>query len=391
MVCRLGATGVWLFLASCGESPPTEPTTHTNHDVRFVTISAGDDHTCGVTAQGRVLCWGGNEVGQIGTGTNSLNIQTPTSPAGDQVFRMVTTGAFHTCAVTPDSIAFCWGFNVTGQIGIGTIGKSRNVPSRVLGTTRYAEVAAGGGHTCGWTAAGDGFCWGARSDGTARIDSTTLSGYPVHVLGVHRFTQIATGGDHRCGLEDTGAAYCWGTGGQGRLGTGSDQGTSTPTLVIGGFTFSTLDAGDGHTCGLLSDGSGAVRCWGLNADGQLGTGDRVNVDHPVPLSGGIAFVTITLGGDHSCGLTDEGVAYCWGDDRFGQLGNGSRTDQLAPTPVAGGHRFTMIEAGRFHTCGITAVGQAYCWGFNQRSQLGDGTTRERLTPVPVASAANFTP
>lgn len=379
----------WLA-AGCGGPAPTEAGDTSGGTVRLVAISAGDDHTCGLSPEGRVLCWGGNEVGQIGLGSNSTDVRVPSPVAGDQIYAMVTAGAFHTCALNRQGIAYCWGFNVTGQIGIGSIGKFRNVPSRVLGNTTYHAVAAGGGHTCGWTDAGEGFCWGARSDGSSTVDSTTLSGYPVHVLGAHQFVQIATGGNHRCGLSVTGEAYCWGTGGQGRLGTGSDEGTATPRAVVGGLTFAALDAGDGHACGIVA-GGGTVQCWGLNADGQLGTGGLVNSNQPVAVAGGVDFTFLTLGGDHSCGLTADGTAYCWGDNRYGQLGNGTRTDHPTPTPVSGGLHFATLSAGRLHTCGLTPHGQAYCWGFNQRSQLGEGTTTERLIPTSVASGATFTP
>src|SRR4029450_6082726 len=85
------------------------------------------------------------------------------------------------------------------------------------------------------------------------------------------------------------------------------------------------------------------------------------------------FVSLVAGGEHTCGLTDEGAAFCWGSNRFGQLGDGSMTAHATPNEAAGGQRFTSLTAGVYHTCGLTTDGRTVCWGSDEFGQIGTAT------------------
>jgi alpha-tubulin suppressor-like RCC1 family protein len=229
------------------------------------------------------------------------------------------------------------------------------------------------------------------------------------------FSALATGGYHTCGLTSAGAAYCWGWNVRGELGDGSTTGpefcntsrypcSSTPVAVSGGWTFTALATGADHTCALTS--AGAVYCWGLNDDAQLGVGTATGPEtchdpntrdvscstFPLAVTGGLDFQEIATGGAHTCGLSNTGAAYCWGDDLDGELGNGSTTNSSVPIAVAGGLTFDALAAGGYHTCGLTSAGVAYCWGWNQFGQLGIGTTTGPETcQGPYASSCSTLP
>lgn len=204
------------------------------------------------------------------------------------------------------------------------------------------------------------------------------------------FTAISAGGLHSCGLIETGAVYCWGFNASGQLGGGNAGiDSDTPVPVQSGTAFVSVSAGGFHTCGLMTGGS--AFCWGGNAVGQLGHGDAgMNSDSPVAVSGS-SFRSISAGLLHSCGVTDAGAALCWGSNAFGQLGDGNLgTNSDTPVPVADGHTFATISAGDQHTCGVTVSGTAMCWGSNAAGALGDGNEGVGSdTPVAVSGEQVF--
>jgi alpha-tubulin suppressor-like RCC1 family protein len=306
----------------------------------FRQVSAGHGHTCGVTTTDRAFCWGWNGFGQLGDGTATQFRLTPVAVAGGLAFAQVDAGTYHTCGVTTAARhAYCWGYNLYGQLGDGTTAQ-RLTPVVVRGGRQFRQVSAAGFHTCGVTTTDRAFCWGWNRYGQLG-DSTEVGSrlYPVPVAGGRRFRQVAAGG---------------------------------------------IDAASEHTCGVTT--GGRAFCWGNGTRGQLGNGKAYLSFWPRRVAGMLSFERVTAGGFHTCGETTDNRAYCWGDNGYGPLGDGTDTQRLTPVAVVGGRYFTQLSAGGFHTCGRTPGDVAYCWGANTYGELGDGTTTNRLTPVPVAGS-----
>jgi alpha-tubulin suppressor-like RCC1 family protein len=99
---------------------------------RFDNVNAGYFHTCGVTLGGRGFCWGLNSSGDLGNGTPTGNLTTPTAVLGGLTWRALSGGISHTCGVTTDDRAYCWGQNMVGQLGDGTT-VNRLAPVAVAG------------------------------------------------------------------------------------------------------------------------------------------------------------------------------------------------------------------------------------------------------------------
>ena len=98
----------------------------------FVTIEAGPQHAFGITDGGAAYCWGRNEDGQLGAGFTSALSATPLAVVGDLVFVTITGGWEHTCGLTVDGVVYCWGSNEFGQLGNAAMANSL-VPTRVVG------------------------------------------------------------------------------------------------------------------------------------------------------------------------------------------------------------------------------------------------------------------
>jgi hypothetical protein len=162
-----------------------------------------------------------------------------------------------------------------------------------------------------------------------------------------------------------------------------------------GFPAVSVAVGGEHTCGLTQ--SGAAYCWGSNMWGQLGTGSTDATAHasPTRVAGTLTFTQLVAGTFHTCGLTTAGAAHCWGGNPAGPV---SPIDDIAATPrrIEVTSPFTALAAGAHHTCGLTTDNTVYCWGSNRLGELGDGIDRStpalwvwRSMPAPVADGMSF--
>jgi len=253
----------------------------------FMTIAGGYYDTCGITSSGSGYCWGGNVRGEIGDSSTTVRM-VPTLVHGGLQFRSISVGDTHTCALTTDSLAYCWGDNRSGVLGIGTVDDvPHTTPEPVAGHTKFVSIGAGAGHNCGLTAGGVAYCWGANDQGQLGVgtsptgcDPTDCSS-PVPITGIS-FASLSVGQSHTCGVTSQGFGYCWGLGNSNQLGDGSGVSMATPRLVLGGINWKSISAGAIHTCGISVQHIGY--CWG-NARLALGTGDGNGQDRPTRFLG----------------------------------------------------------------------------------------------------------
>jgi alpha-tubulin suppressor-like RCC1 family protein len=174
---------------------------------------------------------------------------------------------------------------------------------------------------------------------------------------------VGAGNEHSCAL-DNGTLQCWGRGLLGQLGTGDfETSANLPLASAAGLGIASISLGANHTCGVT--GTGEAYCWGSGEDGRLGSSSGTSSD-PVLVSGGLTFASVSAGQNHSCGVTRDGAAYCWGDNSDGQLDGNNGGSADSPLPVPGGSTFASVSAGVNSTCGLTTGAEIVCWG-----DLGD--------------------
>ncbi len=317
-------------------------------DARYSEISAGSEFTCGLLSGGRVRCWGDDTFGQLGYGNSNRTspLQTPPARAvvdvGGKAVR-ITAGEDHACVLLVTGAVRCWGDATFGQPGYGNTTRlgDDETPATAGDVEvggKVAQLSAGRFHTCAVLVSGAVRCWGDGHYGqlgygnTARIGDDELPASAGDVPLGGRARQVAAGGAHTCALLISGAVRCWGRGASGQLGyahtrnIGDGEAPASAGEVRLGGRAVLLAAGSRHTCALLD--TGGVRCWGDGFYGQLGYGNSDSIgddEHPYTAGdvrlGGKA-TTIASGKSHVCALLEGGVLRCWGSGFFGQLGYG---------------------------------------------------------------------
>jgi alpha-tubulin suppressor-like RCC1 family protein len=194
-----------------------------NTQTAFASITLGGFHVCGVAGNGSVMCWGSGSWGQLGYGnTNDIGddeypYEAGFVDVGDNELSAVTAGQFHTCGLTTVGAVLCWGQGDTGRLGYGsfnTIGENETPGSAGFVPLGVAVVYIASGvsaqHTCALTANGSAICWGSNGFGQLGYGHTSSIGddeYPSAAGFVNTgvaLSEIHAGPIHTCGLTTAG-------------------------------------------------------------------------------------------------------------------------------------------------------------------------------------------
>lgn len=101
-----------------------------------------------------------------------------TATSARSALASLTAGGIHACALTSTGAAYCWGANVSGSIGDGTMTTNRSTPTAVIGGLKFVQLTTGRGeddHTCGLTSSGQAYCWGRNDYGQLGAGTTMAS------------------------------------------------------------------------------------------------------------------------------------------------------------------------------------------------------------------------
>lgn len=388
-------------------------------------VDASSSHTCVHTGSGDLHCWGRNHVGQLGQGNNEGlgDNELPTSSLVDVGARVVqvATGNLHTCALTEDGDVKCWGLGDLGQLGYGNtdeIGLTNSPadfgPVDIGGSA--VEIEAGSMYTCARLTGGDVRCWGQDFGGwlgqgtaTGEVGDDELpSSIPTIDLG-GAATRIAVGQVHACAILTDRSLRCWGEGpgtghGPAATYTGDDE---TPAAAGDplGEPVENVWAGGFHTCAQLV--GGGLKCWGEGMDYQLGRPnptagmEQFGVQEVVTDASqgpehdlGGRVIDMALGAHYSCALLETGTMKCWGQHYSGVLGKGQvgseRVATNAPDVPLGGSA-TGLAGQVVHNCALIGdAGDVECWGSGEFGKLGYGATTDvgydqGITPASMGS------
>jgi alpha-tubulin suppressor-like RCC1 family protein len=336
--------------------------------------------------------------------------------AGKKIVK-IFVAQYHSCALSTDGMMYCWGYNGSGQLGTGNLTDSA-VPVQVQGALAgktITDISGSNNTTCA-IADGKIYCWGSNGAGQLGINTSGNRSTPTLVVAgntsttlpaSYAATALSTSGSRAqlmCAVADA-KAYCWGQNNEGSVGdrtttdrylptkvydSGVLSGKAVTSLSLDGY-ISDASGGFGHVCAIAN---GAVYCWGDGNAGQLGNGVNSNTYYstePVAVTAsgvlnGKTIQEVKVGLKHSCVRASNGV-YCWGLNGAGNIGDGTKTDRYVPVEVTKetgkltSSNVISIGAGANRGCAVITDGRTFCWGLNSTGQIGDGTTEERLVPT----------
>lgn len=356
-------------------------------------ISVGYSHTCALTDNGQVYCWGENDVGQLGYGnfSNSYSYNTPTVNGALPFTKKaiaVEASNRRSCAVFEDQTMKCWGSNLSGTAGgdfLIAYGDNESVATKPVVNIGESvkSIAVGNYNSCVVTSQDRVRCWGENGLLRTSVSSPYIGDNEyINDLGdfntSFNIKKVAIGEFHQCALGSDSKVYCWGSLRNGAGGFGGNRTSNfqslenNPVAASFGGNVADLSTGRNYTCGLLEDGTarctgqGSILGLGLGAFTSIGVNDLPS-DYPA-LDFGEKAVQITSGNAHSCVLLENGDVKCWGSGLSGRLGYAS-SDNLGDdetlenlSVVNLGEKATKVSAGYDHTCAILESAQVKCWG-----------------------------
>jgi alpha-tubulin suppressor-like RCC1 family protein len=356
----------------------------------FTQLDAGWVHACGVLESGHVVCWGSNAGGRIGNGESASEPVAPTVVEGLDGMVDVAVSLVHSCALSSDGTVHCWGNNEDGQLGDNSLVNSP-FPVQVAELTDATAISAGTYHTCAITGEETGrraYCWGGNFNNQAGVAVGEETKVPVRVTAssgtpLAGYTAISSGAVHTCAMKPSGGqgghtVVCWGSNFGGQLGNGDMQSEHSVPMgsvrqksdmaEIKDFVSGSLAAGENSTCAIRMDGS--VWCWGDGSRGHFGSEALAEVQYAAVKYPGVGDARrLWHGLYHVCAERASGRVVCWGDNDGLAFHDVLKVhynpvllhDLAEPNDVAPGGRLT---------CWADGDGGAYCQGASDSGQLG---------------------
>jgi alpha-tubulin suppressor-like RCC1 family protein len=332
LACLPDLQGLPDFVHDTGSSDDSGPVDTSDTGARptvplvLKSLSAGSFHTCGLTFENEVVCWGRLDETDIN--------HRPPPPSG--ALEAVAVGYNYSCGINTSKEIVCWG----GVFSDEFPGNKPELPQASESDGAFTQIDVGWDHGCAVTTSRVLHCW----DGSYSTDPL-VDDQPSHGI-----LAVSTSGYHACVIRTQGSPQCWGYAGDWDRDDKDDKSDTYGKLFWDSLTIpddidtmSAIGTGRYHTCGLDQGNGNIVRCWG---------NDDLDQVSGAPMG---EFDQITVGEFHNCVLNGTGEMSCWGWNDHGQA-----------TPLAG--KFLAVSAGENHTCALDLNHEVQCWGDDQYGQ-----------------------
>lgn len=330
-------------------------------------LNVGSTHICaiggGTTGVGK--CWGTGTSGALGH-DKLTNSKVPVAVKGlGNGVQSIVTGTSHSCALTSNNLVRCWGDNSQNQLGNASAGAVSKISVAVGGLKDVQQISAGTYSTCARLLDGTVKCWGQNSKGELGNNSIVASKTPVMVYNLSEVKSVSVGGSFACALLANGTVKCWGLNSSGQLGRVSslNRYSSVPLEVPNIANATAIAAGVVHACALLKDGS--VKCWGASTGtylGQLGHSGASGSTAPVAVKGLTKAKALSVGRRSSCAIAADDTIKCWGQPYTSAKGVYGSSIFFAPINIMETAGAVELAVGVDDTCFKTKKGEVKCWG-----------------------------
>lgn len=340
--------------------------------IAALTASMVVTSTASATSYG-IMAWGSNSWGELGTGNYTKHTE-PHPLLEPTEVTAVSAGEDFSLALLANGTVKSWGYNGWGNLGNGST-KESDRPVAVHGLSEVSAISAGGGFSLALLKDGHVMAWGFNGRGELGIGTTENKLEPVEVPGLEEVTAVSAGNEGQFGLAllRDGHVMAWGTNGWDELGIGSYSGpeecgdiacSKKPVEVSGLEHVVAVSAGGEFGLALLENGH--VMAWGANTFGEVGNGTSEYQGTPVEVHGLEHVKAVSAGGEFGLALLETGMVKAWGDNYFsGELGDGSHEgESLEPVTVTGLSEVEAISAGTEHSLALLKNGTMKAWGLN---------------------------
>lgn len=347
-------------------------------------------YSIGIKTDGTLYTWGLNRSGILGDSTLAATV-TRSSPVqlGTSSWLSVATQNNSAIAIRSDYTMWAWGNNAQGQLGDGTT-VSKSSPIQI-GTSSWTQVSVGSDSAMAIRLDSTLWTWGQNDKGQLGINAGNLShcSSPVQVGVGNSYIKIAgSAWKTQYAIRSDYTLWSWGDNQYGELGLNNVDilNRSSPVQVGVGFSYDSISSGFVHAIAKRRDGT--IWGFGHNLNGQLGDGTVINRSSPVQV-GTSSWVSVSAGYYTTFGITVSAInglqnIYGWGLNANGQLGTGdtinysspvlvgsSQIIQLVSSPTQiGTSSWTSISAGLSNSMAIRSDYKLYTWGDNSQLQSG---------------------
>jgi alpha-tubulin suppressor-like RCC1 family protein len=324
-------------------------------------FSSQTRHFTVIAANGRLLTWGDNSFGSLGTGSNSDKAQKTPVPLALPLLRDYSSAAFHSVALTYDYQIYVWGDNSQSQLS-GDVLTSKLTPSLLsLPTTEKPIFVSTRGSTV-YVITEDGSLWGLGSNSSGQLAAEktvrTLS-TPTKINLPSPVVDLGCGFNYAVALTRDGSVYSWGDAGEGRLGYQTYDIVCTPRRVSL-QNIVRVFCGSGTSFALTSEGG--LWSWGWNRGRNCGVAHSWGHQPTLIFSKGVQ--EVACGWIHTLALMDDGSLWSWGGNSSGQCGVGNTSQSENPEKISFFENMKVVGiiTGVEFSAAITGDGDLYYWG-----------------------------